>query len=135
MIAFLDACIIIYWVEMAEPYYTTFADKMHRLHEQHGHFTFAASELSLLECRVKPMREKNEIVLKRYQQFFTAKDFSLVPINLSIIHQATELRVNYKLATPDALQAASALSLSDESIFITGDSVFKKVTGLKTLII
>ncbi len=135
MIAFLDTCAIIYWVEMMDPQYKQFVAKLKRLRQEYGEFTFAASELSLLECRVKPIREKNAEVLKRYQKFFTTRDLSLIPIDLSLIEQATHIRANYNSPTPDAIQAAAALSISDEVIFITGDKAFKKISSLQVSLI
>lgn len=130
---FLDACAIIYFVEMAEPHYKKFADKLHKIHNKHENTTFAASQLSLLECRVKPMREQNEELLGRYQQFFCATDLLLMPLTAPILEKATQLRAFHNLRTPDALQAATALSVDDDVIFVTGDSSFKKVKNLDIL--
>jgi predicted nucleic acid-binding protein len=135
MKVFLDACAIIYWVEIKEPQYARFASKLNDLRKLHGNFQFAASQLSLLECQVKPLRDKNKDVLNRYEQFFNAKDLHLVPISFEIIREATLLRAEKNFATPDALQAASALSIPDDIIFITGDPVFKKIPHLQLLMI
>lgn len=135
MIAFLDACVIIYWVEMKNPYYGQFANKIHELREHYGTLSFAASQLSLLECNVKPTREKNEDILNRYKKFFNARDLLLIPVSLEVIEQATWLRANYNLPTPDALQASSALSIAEETLFLTGDKIFKKVPRLEVNLI
>lgn len=130
---FLDACVIIYWVEIAEPYYGKFVDKLHDIRTQYGLLPFAVSHLSLLECRVKPVREKNKDLLKRYQQFFAAQDLNLVALTPAVLEVATQLRAQHHLPTPDAIQAASALSISDPIIFLTGDSGFKKVPNLNVI--
>ncbi len=136
MIAFLDTCAIIYWVEMRDPQYQQFADKLHRLRKEYGLFTFAASELSLLECRVKPLREKNTAVLQRYQNFFVAEDLNLIPISLTVIDRAATLRADYNMPTPDAIQAAAAFLITDSKvIFITGDKAFKKIPHLHVLLV
>jgi predicted nucleic acid-binding protein len=135
MLAFLDACAIIYWVEMRESQYQQFVDRMHHLRGKYGALNFATSQLSILECRVKPIRERNEQLLKNYQIFFSADDFMLIPMDLAIINDATSLRASYNLSTPDALQAATALSISEELLFITGDTAFKKVPNLQVVII
>jgi predicted nucleic acid-binding protein len=135
MILFLDACAIIYWVELVKPYYQQFSKKIDKIKKNYHLVTFAASELSLLECRIKPLRENNDILLSHYQVFFNASDLKLVPLNRSVIELASHLRVQFNLTTPDALQAASALSFSDEIIFVSGDTCFKKIPGLKVEII
>ncbi|SRR5579883_3359512 len=132
---FLDSCAIIYWVEMAEPYYGHFSDLLHDLRKKYKKPTFAASHLSLLECRVKPLRERDDALLNQYQQFFCATDLSLIPVSPEIIEKATELRAFHQLRTPDALQASSALTISDDTIFVTGDKNFKKIPLLEVALI
>jgi predicted nucleic acid-binding protein len=132
---FLDACAIIYWVELAGPQYKQFVNKILEIRKERKDVSFAASYLSLLECRVKPMREHQEGLLKRYQQFFCASELTLIEITPDIIENATSLRAFNALRTPDAIQAATALSISDEVIFLTGDHSFKKVPNLKILLI
>ncbi len=126
---FLDACAIIYWVEMAEPQHQKFTKHLLKYRTKNLP-SFAASQLSLLECRVKPLRDKNEDLLKRYQQFFCAADLTLVPITPTILEEALSLRAFHSLRTPDAIQAACALSLKDSVMFITGDRSFKKIKSL-----
>lgn len=132
---FLDACVIIYFVEMAEPYHKKFSNQLKSIRKKYQSVTFLASELSLLECRVKPMRENNEELLERYQQFFCAKDLLLIPLTPPIIEKAAQLQAFLNLRTPDALQAASALSVDDEALFVTNNRGFNKVPELKSLII
>lgn len=132
---FLDACAIIYWVEMSVPHYKKFVDALESVKHKHKKATFAASHLSLLECRIKPLREQDDDLLNHYQQFFCAKDLTLIPLSAQVIEKATELRVFHNLRTPDALQAAAALSINDDVIFATADKNFKKVQGLNVLLI
>lgn len=127
---FLDACAIIYWVELIEPQYTAFAKKLLTLREQYGALPFATSTLSLLECRIKPLKEHNQPLLKNYQYFFTATNIHLIDITVEILEKAAHLRAFNKLKTPDAIQAASALSISDEIIFLTDDTAFKNIKNL-----
>lgn len=132
---FLDACSIIYWVEMSAPYYYQFADLLKSLRKKHPSATFAVSSLSLLECRVKPLREKNKEILDAYHTFFTAYNLSIIQLDIPVIEHATQLRASYQLRTPDALQAACAFSIDDDVIFITGDSGFKKIPKLSVTLI
>jgi predicted nucleic acid-binding protein len=132
---FLDACAIIYWVELAEPSYSNFVELLHDIRKKHKNVSFAVSYLSLLECRVQPMREQNEMLLQHYQQFFCAGDLTFIQLSPEVIEKATELRALHSIRTPDALQAACALSMSDDVIFLTGDKSFKKIPGLKVMLI
>lgn len=133
---FLDACAVIYWVEMVEPQYSRFVMKLRSLRDQYGALPFAISHLSLLECRVKPLRDNDDETLKRYQQFFSAQNLVQIALTPILIEMATMLRARYRLATPDALQAASALSIASsesETLFLTNDAVFKKIPALHVI--
>ena len=135
MIIFLDANIIIYQVE-ANP---AFRDKVRsvvtEIFAEHPDSRFAVSRLSLLECLVKPVREGNTTLIERYRSFFTANDLTIVEIGPQVIDRALLLRAVTGLRTPDAIQAASALSLSESAIFVTGDLSFSKVSVLSSRII
>lgn len=132
---FLDARAIIYWVEMSPSYYQPFADLLKSLKKRYSSASFAVSSLSLLECRVKPLRENDMEILQAYQTFFTASHLTIVPLDFPVIEHATKLRASYQLRTPDALQAACALSLTNEVRFITADAGFKKIPELSVILI
>lgn len=133
MTLFLDACVIIYWVESNEPFYSRLITTLQNLHTQYPQAVFAASRLSCLECRIKPLREKESFLLNLYNQFFTANNLNLIELDAQVIETATHLRVQYNLRTPDALQAASALSIVGEKCLITGDIKFKDIQELSVL--
>ena len=70
-------------------------------------------------------------MITRYQDFFANNDLIIVELIETVILQAISLRSEIKaLKTSDALQAACALSLSNDVIFVTNDIVFKRVKGL-----
>lgn len=54
--------------------------------------------------------------------------------HLEIASRAAELRAQYRLRPPDALQAATALH-ANATAFLTNDSVFCRVTNLEVLIL
>ena len=86
-----------------------------------------SSELVRLESRIKALRENQKIFLKVYEQFF--KDCQLIDLNRSVFEQATELRVNHNLKTPDALHLAAALDVCDQ--FWTNDQQLVKLVNDK----
>ena len=135
VIIFLDANIVIYQVE-AVP---AFREKVHSavadILVEHPGSWFSVSRLSLLECLVKPVRERSAPIIERYQSFFSANDLTIVEINSQVIDRALMLRADTGLRTPDAIQAASALTLTEPHIFITGDRAFSKVFDLNCHII
>lgn len=130
MIIFLDACIIIYWVEAAFPYYSMVIKKFSDLAERYPDHTLAISRLSLLECLVKPLRDDDRETLAIYERFFTSPDLSIIEIDARIIDKATQLRAQYTLRTPDAIQAASCLSMPNSPLFLTNDKRFAVIPSL-----
>ena len=93
----------------------------------------AVSRLSVLECRVKPLRDGNAILLKRYYDFFAA--VHIVELSATVVDPATDLRVLHHLKTLDALQAACATSLQSDATFVTADLAFAKVAALDVRLI
>ena len=59
----------------------------------------------------------------------------VVEFSAEVVDRATEWRVRHGLKTPDALQAASALSLPRAALFVTGDAGFERVSSLAVRLI
>ncbi len=127
MILFLDACILIYRIEEVSPWNARVIELLSHLKRQYPDAGLAVSRLSQLECRVKPLRDNDDTLLSRYDDFFSSTDLRIVELDANVIEGATHLRAQYGLRTPDALQAACCLSLGEPAIFISNDSVFERV--------
>ena len=130
---FLDACALIYRFEGAAEFRTATIELIAQLTAAQPMVELAVSRLSMMECQVKPLREGDSALLKRYNDFFAA--VTIVELKPAVVELATNLRVRHGLKTPDALQAACALSLLGETIFVTGDMAFGKVSGLDVRLI
>ncbi len=130
---FLDACALIYRFEGAVKFRTAAMELMAQLSAQQTSVELAVSRLSVLECRVKPLREGNAALLKRYDDFFAS--VHIVELSAAVVDAATLLRARDGLKTPDALQAASALVASERPVFVTADAGFAKVSGLDVRLI
>lgn len=133
MSLFLDACTLIYRFEGSVPFRTAAINLVTQLTGQQASVELAVSRLSVLECRVKPLREGNAALLKRYDDFFAA--VHIVELSAPVVDAATHLRARFGLKTPDALQAACAFTLSDQPVFVTADAGFVKVAGLDVRLI
>lgn len=130
---FLDACIIIYWVESSEPFYSKVLTQLRSIAEQYPEHVLTLSRLSFLECLVKPMREKDKKIIEIYRGFFESTELEIIEIDFEVIDIATQLRADYGLRTPDAIQAASCLSLGEQHIFLSNDKRFTSVTKLNVV--
>ncbi len=129
----MDACALIYRFEGAVKFRTAAMELMAQLSAQQTSVELAVSRLSVLECRVKPLREGNAALLKRYDDFFAS--VRIVELSAAVVDAATLLRARDGLKTPDALQAASALVASERPVFVTADAGFAKVSGLDVRLI
>lgn len=133
MIVFLDACALIYLIEGKEPFATGIRGQLAEMAQAHPAIDIAVSRLSWLECHVGPMRNKDLAVLAQYEAFFARPDLVWVELGREVVELATAIRVRHGLRTPDALQAASCLQLGPDHRFLTGDTAFQRVQGLKVV--
>jgi predicted nucleic acid-binding protein len=127
MILFLDACILIYRLEEVAPRNARVAARLATLREEYPDAGLAVSRLSVLECRIKPLREDDTELLARYGDFFASRDLCIVELDAHVIEGATRLRAGLGLRTPDALQAACCLSLGEPAVFVSNDARFERV--------
>lgn len=99
---YLDACILIYFIEKHPRYYPAIAERLESLPD----YQLAVSPLLRMEVLVKPKREQNEPLIKRYEHFMEQQ--IMLPMPEVIYHHALMLRVNHAIKTPDALHLAIA---------------------------
>ena len=136
MIAFLDASALIYLVDGEARWAEATQATLHQLAVEAPDLPLAVSRLSLLECRVAPLRRGDQACLDRFEALFAQPDLLVVELSASVVELATQLRANHGLRTPDAqLQAASCLQLGPDAVMITGDAGFQRVQALQVRLI
>ena len=132
MLAFLDASAVIYLLEGDALTREAVRQVLRRLEREAGEPpVLVVSALSRLECRVRPLRESNARALERLDAFFEDPGLSVVALETAVLDKATELRAHRGLRTPDAIQAASLLTVDPKGAFVTGDGDFEKIPGLR----
>lgn len=131
MIAFFDTSALIYLIEGREPFASKVRKELTGVAKKHPDLAAAVSRLTWLECRVGPMRANDSVALASFDAFFDRADLTWVELTRDVIELAAAIRAKYSLKTPDALQAASCLQLGADHVFLTGDSAFKRVGGLR----
>lgn len=93
------------------------------------------SAITMTELLVKPYRETSEEnVDTLYALLSTYPDFAWIPSTLGIAALAAKIRANYRLRTPDALQAATAVH-AQATAFVTNDPIFRRIPDFDTLIL
>lgn len=112
---YLDAAPIIYLVENVEPYSSQLINRLSKPNIQQ-----VCGELTRLECRVKPMKDGEQVLLAAFDTYFTSIVTTIFPLTRQVIDQATKLRAIYQFKTPDAIHLATAI-VSRCDIFLTND--------------
>lgn len=130
---FLDACALIYRFEGVADFRDATAQRVEQLTHGKTKVRLAVSRLSLLECRMKPLREGDISTLRHYDDFFD--EVEIIEIDAKAIDLATRLRALHGLKTPDAIQAASSLVWQPDAVFVTSDQAFGKVPTLNVQLI
>lgn len=89
----------------------------------------------MTELLVHPYRESNE---QRVDEFYgllsTVPNLEWIAPSLQIADLAVRMRALYRLRTPDALQAATAVHAKATGL-ITNDPVFERVENLEVLVL
>jgi predicted nucleic acid-binding protein len=124
---YLDANIIIYHVE-AKPIWGPRATAWLAALYAAGH-TPVISDLTRMECRVRPLRWGDVALLAAYDAFFAAPGLEVIGLTAAVCDKATELRAAHNFKTPDALHLAAAIVHGCDR-FLTNDTRLSACTAL-----
>ena len=112
---YLDTAPVIYVVEQVPD----FSEKI--LHYiQKPDIALVVSDLTWMECRVKPLTENNETLLADYDKFFSHSIMEIVELSRRVLERAAHIRSQYNIKTPDAIHLGAAI-ISKCDIFLTND--------------
>jgi predicted nucleic acid-binding protein len=131
VIAFLDASALIYLVEGDEAWSGAVQQALQELAAADPSLAIAVSRLSVLECRVGPLRRGDQASLERFDALFAQPDLLWVELTAPVVEQATRLRALHGVRTPDALQAACCLQLGSDAVMVSGDADFRRIPTLQ----
>ena len=130
---YLDAAPLVYYVE-ENPTYVKTMDVVIDLIENKPIQAFS-SVILIPEVLMLPRRLGKTELVKTYQAILlNSRAFQLKVVSLQIATQATDLRAQYNLRTPDALHVATALETYCDA-FLTNDLELKRVTEIKVLVL
>jgi predicted nucleic acid-binding protein len=109
-----------------------FADQFAGLFEAAaaGKLNIALSTITLAEVLTGPLKAGQTALAKRYEKALSG--YTLVSVTPPIAALAAQLRVQYRLKLPDAIQLATALD-TGAAAFVTHDRDFSQVTGMAIL--
>ncbi len=126
---YLDTAQVIYTVENV-PYDAEIVDAKLSAAD----ITLVTSDLTRLECRVKPLRDRNTALLQDYEDYFSGAIQEIVPLSRVVIDRATDIHAQYGFRTPDAIHLAAAL-VAGCDVFLTNDHRLNRFTALAVEVI
>jgi len=86
-----------------------------------GEVEAVTSELTLAECLVKPLAERNLNAVKAFMAFLDGRqELPVLPIDRAILLNAARLRAELGNKLPDAIHVVTALSAACDK-FVTSD--------------
>jgi predicted nucleic acid-binding protein len=123
---YLDASILIYLIDGPAPFREAARSALAR----YPAAAWTTSAISRLECRVKPLRDKDQRRLEAFDALLDPQRMTLIDVDSDVIAAATGLRAEFGLRTVDAIHAASALR-SGCVAALTGDAAWSRVPALR----
>jgi predicted nucleic acid-binding protein len=128
-----DTAPLIYFVERNP----TYLDVMRTIVQlvDSGRLAGFSSVVTLTEVLTYPKRVGNKEIENEYRSLLIrSRNFVLIGIDPTIAESAADLRVRYRLRTPDALQIAAALEAGCQG-FLTNDRSLKRVDEIRVLLL
>lgn len=126
---YLDTAPVIYTVEQVNGFAAT-VDKRLAMPE----VVLIASDLTRMECRVKPVREGNVELLKDFDDFFEGVVAEIAVLSRPIVDRATEIRAQHGFRTPDAIHLAAAIE-SNCDVFLTNDHRLDRFSDIEVEVV
>jgi predicted nucleic acid-binding protein len=101
---------------------------------QAGAVEVVASELTLLEALVAPLRQGDAALRAAYEQALFGTELRMVPVTLAILRLAADLRATGNLRTLDAIHAATAIEAGAMTL-VSNDAVFRRVPAIAVVLL
>jgi len=127
MLIYCDSVILIYFLDTVGPFNVRAAARMATAHTVGEMAAF--SDLTRLECRVKPLKLGASTTLADFDTFFTRPDVRLVPITTAVFDRATVIRATHNFKLADSLHLAAAVEAGCDR-FLTNDSRLSVFTDI-----
>jgi predicted nucleic acid-binding protein len=129
----LDTAPMIYFIE-ENPNYLDVTDAFFQAMFD-GEFSVITSVLTITEVLVYPLRQGNPALAQQYREIlFNSQDLTAIKVFPDIAENAAQLRADYNLRTPDAIQMATAIR-GGASFFLTNDARLPSLPALSVLVL
>ncbi len=129
----LDTSVFVYHLE-DRPKYFPFTERIFAWLEIPGHLA-VTSTITMIELLVKPYRENDQRRVDNcFSLFSRFPNLEWVAPNLDISDAAAHIRAVWRLKTPDAIEAATAIYCGIPG-FLCNDPAYRRVSNLDPLML
>ena len=128
----LDTAPLIYFIE-ENPTYLQITDAFFEAMFR-GEFIVVTSVVTIPEVLVYPLRQGNITLAQQYRDILFNSQVTTIEVVANIAETAAQLRADYNLKTPDAIQMATAIN-EGASFFLTNDGRLPSLPGLSVLVL
>ena len=129
----LDTAPIIYYLEEKKLEYKKILDPFFDMVEK-DECVAITSVVSITEGLVLPIRNKDDMLINKFRNFFYHTRIQTVEVTAQIAEEAVRLRAAHNIHTPDAIQVATAI-LAGASAFLTNDFKLASIPDIKVLVL
>jgi uncharacterized protein len=127
MLIYCDSMILIYLLDTVGPFNVRAVARLAAIRA--AGYTAAFSDLTRLECRVKPLKLGARKTLADLDAFFNHPDVRLVPITTAVFERATLIRAAHNFKLADSLHLAAAVEAGCDR-FLTNDARLSAFTDI-----
>lgn len=127
MRGYFDSVTMIYFVEQVSPWFGRIQARLAAIPTD-----IVISDLTRMECLVKPMQTGNTVGIATFTRAFTG--MVLAPLPRKVFDRAAEIRARYRFKTPDAIHLAAAIEAACDE-FWTNDHRLSAFSGLPVQVI
>ncbi len=129
----IDSSPFIYLIEGHPLYLSLVAPLFERIDA--GEITAATSTITVAEVTVLPLRLQRHDLREQYVNLLLGnRNLDIISVDVQVAQAAAELRANFGVRLPDAIQVAAAMIAKCE-VFITNDRALKQITAVQVLVL
>ncbi|MDI6751720.1 MAG: PIN domain-containing protein [bacterium] len=129
-----DTASIIYFIEEHKDF-GGITEKIFRVIRDNSDYNAFSSVITLIEVLAQPLRRGRKDIVEKYRQFLLgSNNFIAYSIDPIIAEKAAELRAQYEIKTPDAIQLAVGIE-NNGTLFVTNDKNLKRIDEIEVLVL
>jgi predicted nucleic acid-binding protein len=127
MMRYCDSAILIYYLDSIGPLNIRATNWLRSVHASGDQLV--VSDLTRLECRVKPLRLRHAAALAAFDSFFAQADVRVAPLTSAVLDRATDVRALHNFTTTDSIHLAAAIESGCDR-FLTNDFRLHSFTSI-----